>query len=189
MHDSKSHIIEKVLPLFINNGFNGVSITDILKEIALSRGAFYYHFTSKEQCFEECVKHFIATARVTLAVQESISLREYIDIYIKKISIRVNSHTALERVGFINEAIRIIPNFLDYFSKMHTEEVRAWSTVIARAIETGEIKKTIPAEEIAKLFIYQCDGLVMNSSTRKDTAGLDGEIKKTWETFYSLLKQ
>lgn len=164
-------------------------MTDILKEIQLSRGAFYYHFASKEKCFEECVKHFISTTIDDSAISDSTSLREYMDSYIKKVSIRIQKYPSLDRIAFFSEAVKIVPSVFDYFSTAHQNEIHAWLTVIARAIETHEIKETLPIEEIAKLFIYQCDGLVLNLSVRGVADILDIELKKSWENIYNFLRQ
>ncbi len=39
------------LELFYQNGYYNTSIDDILKKLSLSKGAFYYHFQSKEEFF------------------------------------------------------------------------------------------------------------------------------------------
>ncbi len=36
------------LELFYKKGYYNASVDDILKELSLSKGAFYYHFDSKE---------------------------------------------------------------------------------------------------------------------------------------------
>ena len=47
------------LELFYKNGYYNTSVDDILKELSLSKGAFYYHFDSKEDYFyPDCRKPF-----------------------------------------------------------------------------------------------------------------------------------
>ena len=40
------------LELFYRRGYYSTSVDDILKELSLSKGAFYYHFESKEDFFK-----------------------------------------------------------------------------------------------------------------------------------------
>ncbi|WP_419213245.1 TetR/AcrR family transcriptional regulator [Maribacter sp. X9] len=48
------------LKLFYSKGYYNTSIDDILKELELSKGAFYYHFDSKEDFFVQIVQNLMA---------------------------------------------------------------------------------------------------------------------------------
>ena len=48
------------LELFYTNGYYNTSIDDILKRLELSKGAFYYHFESKEDFFVQIVQNLLA---------------------------------------------------------------------------------------------------------------------------------
>ena len=47
---------------FNRKGFNGTSLDDIAESLDVSKGAFYYHFSSKEallaQCYEFTIDQF-----------------------------------------------------------------------------------------------------------------------------------
>jgi AcrR family transcriptional regulator len=188
MNDSKKQIIEKALFLFIKNGFNGVSLADILKEVKLSKGSFYYYFTSKEKCFEECVMFFLSNTKADLTYCNSTSLYDFIELLTQNVSNSVVKFNAIDRISFINDAIKIIPGFSEQFSKRHFEELKVWSEIVTRAIESGEIRNILPAEEVAKLFVYQSDGLILNLSLRRETDNLREETKSAWMNLYNLLK-
>lgn len=47
------------LALFYKQGFYTTSIDDILKELSLSKGAFYYHFQSKEDFFIGIIQNLV----------------------------------------------------------------------------------------------------------------------------------
>lgn len=47
------------LELFYQRGYYNTSIDDILKELSLSKGAFYYHFKSKEDYFISIIQHLL----------------------------------------------------------------------------------------------------------------------------------
>jgi len=48
------------LELFYANGYYNTSVDDILKKLDLSKGAFYYHFESKEDFFVQIVQNLLA---------------------------------------------------------------------------------------------------------------------------------
>ncbi|MCK0191672.1 TetR/AcrR family transcriptional regulator [Arenibacter sp. F20364] len=47
------------LEVFYQKGYYNTSIDDILKELSLSKGAFYYHFQSKEEFFISIVQNLL----------------------------------------------------------------------------------------------------------------------------------
>ena len=50
----------KGLELFYSKGYYSTSVDDILKELELSKGAFYYHFDSKEDFFIQIIQNLMA---------------------------------------------------------------------------------------------------------------------------------
>jgi len=48
------------LELFYAKGYYNTSVDDILKELSLSKGAFYYHFSSKEDFFLQIIQNLLA---------------------------------------------------------------------------------------------------------------------------------
>jgi AcrR family transcriptional regulator len=57
------------LKLFYKNGYYNTSIDDILKELSLSKGAFYYHFQSKEDFFISIVQNLIVRKVYSLLIE------------------------------------------------------------------------------------------------------------------------
>ena len=47
------------LNLFYKQGYYNTSIDDILKTLSLSKGAFYYHFQSKEDFFISIIQNLL----------------------------------------------------------------------------------------------------------------------------------
>lgn len=50
---SVREVIEVAVRLFARKGFDGTGIDEILREAGVSKGAFYYHFRSKEELLRE----------------------------------------------------------------------------------------------------------------------------------------
>ena len=60
MYETKEKIMLKSLELFSRNGYDGVSMTDIAKEVGIKAASIYKHYSGKEEiygrivvCFEE----------------------------------------------------------------------------------------------------------------------------------------
>lgn len=50
---TKSQLIATAIGLFKKNGYDNVTIDDICRSVGITRGAFYYHFSSKEELLSE----------------------------------------------------------------------------------------------------------------------------------------
>ncbi|WP_411029415.1 TetR/AcrR family transcriptional regulator [Spongiimicrobium sp. 3-5] len=57
------------LELFYKQGFYNTSIDDILKSLSLSKGAFYYHFQSKEDFFVSIVQNLIVQKVYSMLIE------------------------------------------------------------------------------------------------------------------------
>lgn len=62
MNATKNFILEKSFGLFLQKGYNGVSIRNIQEETRLSKGAIYHHFQGKEEIFAKAMDLFFFPA-------------------------------------------------------------------------------------------------------------------------------
>lgn len=69
MADLKEHILETAQKLFLQKGFKGVTMNELVEAAGLTKGAFYHYFKSKEQVFEEVVLAFLtrSASQITTA--------------------------------------------------------------------------------------------------------------------------
>ncbi len=57
------------LELFYKKGYYNTSIDNILKELSLSKGAFYYHFDSKEDFFIQIIENLLARKVYSMLIE------------------------------------------------------------------------------------------------------------------------
>ena len=55
---TKDQIVKKSIELFLRKGFKGTSIQDITDAIGITKGAFYWHFTSKDELLFKIIEKF-----------------------------------------------------------------------------------------------------------------------------------
>jgi TetR/AcrR family transcriptional repressor of lmrAB and yxaGH operons len=55
---SKQHLIETAANLFLQKGYSNTGINDILKEAYMSKGSFYFYFSSKKELGFEVSKYY-----------------------------------------------------------------------------------------------------------------------------------
>ena len=54
--DTKERILETALELFAQSGYLGTSMSDIAKELGITKGALYKHYTSKQEILDRIVE-------------------------------------------------------------------------------------------------------------------------------------
>ena len=75
---TRSRIIETAARAFADHGYDGVSLNDLIAATGMSKGAFYFHFASKDEVAlaafrakqEELIEHLFGAERGSSAVAE-----------------------------------------------------------------------------------------------------------------------
>jgi len=84
---SRERILNSALRLFSEGGFELVTINMVMSNAGLTRGAFYAHFSSKEDLYAEAIHHGInSSALVTIPPDDDglRSLRQLIGTYLSR---------------------------------------------------------------------------------------------------------
>jgi TetR/AcrR family transcriptional repressor of nem operon len=77
-------ILDEASRLFKARGFDGVSVSEIMKATGLTHGPFYNHFDSKEALMAQCITHSAGAALVELdaAGETPEGMRAYVRNYL-----------------------------------------------------------------------------------------------------------
>ncbi|MDR1877277.1 MAG: TetR/AcrR family transcriptional regulator [Flavobacteriaceae bacterium] len=194
MTNSKKQILHTSLKLFLKNSYKEVSLRDITTEVGLTKGAFYYHYSSKEQLFEEVVKYFYNNAIITDYNNfPKNSLKEFYEYYLKVLQDPDDFDDIEGDMNFfifISEASKRVPDFLKIHTAQRKKELWAWSEIIDTAKRNKEIKTNIPNEELAGMFLNINDGILMNRVINQKADGETlNDVKRDWDNLYNLLKK
>ncbi|MDR7220999.1 TetR/AcrR family transcriptional regulator [Aminobacter aminovorans] len=58
MKDTKTAIVEAAFRLFLERGYEGASMSDLVAATGLSKGAVYHHFRDKDALHDAAIEHF-----------------------------------------------------------------------------------------------------------------------------------
>lgn len=59
-HDvRRNEILDKAASLFETNGYNKTTVNDILREVNIAKGTFYYYFKSKEEVMDAIIDRYM----------------------------------------------------------------------------------------------------------------------------------
>ena len=84
---SRERILNSALRMFSEGGFEQVTIDKVMTNAGLTRGAFYAHFSSKEELYAEAIHHGIncsALVNIQPDGEGLRSLRQLIGIYLSR---------------------------------------------------------------------------------------------------------
>jgi TetR/AcrR family transcriptional regulator, transcriptional repressor for nem operon len=197
MKDTKEHILNVALELFLKSSYKGVTMQDIVTKTKLSKGAFYHYFKSKEELFLEIMNLFYNSMLIDYNKFSHESLYQFGNDYLTEMMAKFNSDNIFkDRMLYNNsnifflifESIRIFPDFRKKFIKSQQNELKEWIKIVELAREKEEIKSSMTDEQIAKLFIFITDGVGMRLIIENKYDILEKEIVKLWEGLYSQIK-
>lgn len=128
------------LHLFYKNGYYNTSIDDILKELSLSKGAFYYHFQSKEDFFVQIIEQIVSRKVYSMLIEpiegHDNSLEQITTCFENALETAV--HNELD-YGFV------LNNFVTEFNgrnqdimKHLNEILRMWEIALVTAVQRGK---------------------------------------------------
>ncbi len=155
------------LELFYKKGYYNTSVDDILKELSLSKGAFYYHFQSKEDFFISIIQNLIVKRVYSLLI-EPIEAKEdpfnSIEVCFEN-AMSIAEHNELD-YGFV------LSNFMTEFngrneliSKYLRDIYKIWEvniiTVLQKGKTDGYIARHVDSEAVATFLISSYMGVRM----------------------------
>ena len=57
--NTRERILEVSLELFAQSGYLGTSMSDIAKQLGITKGALYKHYRSKQEILDRIVEHLV----------------------------------------------------------------------------------------------------------------------------------
>ncbi|WP_299159640.1 TetR/AcrR family transcriptional regulator [uncultured Eudoraea sp.] len=153
------------LELFYKNGYYNTSIDDILKSLSLSKGAFYYHFQSKEDFFVSIVQNLIVRKVYSMLI-EPIEGKENPFLVIEKCfenALETAEHNEMD-YGFI------LSNFISEFNRRNTvisnylmDIYKVWEvnliSILQKGKSDGYVDRHVDSEGVATYLISSYMGV------------------------------
>lgn len=199
MNETKQHILQTSLILFLQKSYKDVTMKDIVKQTELSKGAFYHYFTSKEELYKEIAAMFFSMGTTNYAAFNQLSLSKFYEDYIDHTAIsfqKLNdmigeknpNKASINLFKFMTDAISRFPEFLKLELADYNQSIEAWTRVIEHAKETGEINTTSSSTEIADLFLYCTDGVFMRDVNSEENNNYANDLLKAFKVIYNNIK-
>ena len=157
---TRLHLVRSAAELFDRNGFAGTTLADVSSSAGVTKGAFYFHFTSKDELggavqAEACA--LLRSALYRLAASRSPALQALVDLTHELV--RWLGHEPLVRASFrtARECGQRGKPFLDFY----TEWLAALEALLRDAEQRGELAAGVDVEHALTLVLSVSVGLEM----------------------------
>jgi TetR/AcrR family transcriptional repressor of nem operon len=153
------------LELFYQQGYYNTSIDDILKKLSLSKGAFYYHFQSKEDFFISIVQNLLFQKVYAMLVEPIEGQEDPLNVISKAIedALETAEHNDLD-YGFV------LSNFITEFNGKNPEIMKylmdilkVWEvnliTTLQKGKSDGYVDRHVDSEAVATYVISSYIGI------------------------------
>ena len=181
------YIVQKVAPIFNKHGYSGTSMSALTQATGLTKGAIYGNFKNKEDLAFIAFKYNVD--RVLDAIKAEL---QEIESPIQKLFgltnfyRRYKSYT-IEYGGCPIVNIGVDANHDNDLLLARVQEVISKlqyliTKMIIKAIEAGEIKKSINPEKYGRYFFTLIEGAVFMTATMNDDSYLQEMMNRIDET-------
>jgi TetR/AcrR family transcriptional regulator, transcriptional repressor for nem operon len=198
MNDTKEHILNAALSLFLRKSFKEVTMKELVEKTGMSKGAFYHYFESKEQLFLEVANNILELGNIDYNKFSKESLYKFYKDYIAHMTnvsesllksiIGKDNNMGLNYFALIFDAIKLFPSFREQMLESLHVEINAWKEIVSIARNSGEIKSPMSDEQIGSMFVYSNDGVGMRNIMKGSSEFTMSSLSDLWDSFYEELR-
>ncbi|MGH3758277.1 ScbR family autoregulator-binding transcription factor [Actinophytocola sp.] len=178
--NTRLHLVRSAAELFDRNGFSGATLEDVSRAAGVTKGAFYFHFSSKDDLAgaiqaEACAMLRHAVYRSldagTPVLQSLIDLTHEIAHWLEtEPVVRASLRTARE-CGH-----RGTP-FLDFYVDL----LSAVETMLISAEQAGEVSTRVAVDQASTLVLTICAGMDMLWWSGIRAGDIRANVREMWE--------
>lgn len=169
MKDTRKHILEISMKLFLEKGFKEVTMNELVQSCGLSKGAFYHYFTSKDKLYQKAIEAYVDESFTYMSevYDAQNTLRENVLRMVEAFSQMyegqgadsdskkrlLNSYVDMVRRSMQSD---VLSKKMQAFMQMFTEQFNGY---VKEAQEKGEIKKSLNAHHVTMHVLALLEGL------------------------------
>jgi len=179
---TKNNILKAAAECFAEYGFEVTDVNKICKKVGLTKGAFYHHFSSKQDLFLELLDGWIDKAAnqldsARLDSKDTLKILISITEKIQPVFEEVDSQLPIF-LGLYIKAIRE-PELKKFVMKLYQKFLDFFTDIIEKGIKEGSIKQ-VCAEDAAKILFSIAIGLIMQGLLNPQGAEWGDLAKKSF---------
>jgi AcrR family transcriptional regulator len=173
---TRAAIIDAAAAMFDEHGFNGASLSDILTEAGVTKGALYFHFSSKEELAHALVDE-------QFSIQEPAQDESKIGIQ-AGIDLCHDMAHALQTDVRVRASIRLViemGTFADPTPDPYLQWIDVVRTYMEAASRRGDLRKELDPDDVARWVIGSFTGIQIASQVLTGRADIHQRVTAMWK--------
>jgi len=198
--DTKQHIIQTALKLFLSKGFKETSMNEIAQEVGISKPAIYHYFNNKDTLIEAIFDHF--TNRMTQWSQHNITQSRTNKEKIHNLFSSIATFMHVEKI-LLDDEVTNLPYSYDMFILLMSRMNESYKSRISRDFNKTQEKLTeifteLQAENtirddinpatLARMMHSILEGISFLGELIKNIP-IDEESEKLYKAFWKLIQK
>ncbi|MFJ3928305.1 ScbR family autoregulator-binding transcription factor [Streptomyces sp. NPDC090022] len=165
-------IVEAAGAVFAEKGFNGATIADVYQRVGLTKGAFYYYFTGKEDLARAVLGSQTGGVLVFPLVPRTTRLQELVDGGMV-FAHQIRSDTTVQ--GSLRLSLERGAHELDR-RRPYEDWIAHNRMALSRAKDAGELHSHVDPETVAQLLVGAFSGIQVLSEVLSGWSDLEERI-------------
>ena len=162
--ETKKKIYEAAKQLVVEYGIGNVSVDSIVEAAAVSKGAFYVHFESKDSLVADLINDYTNIADMDyksflMTVSGRDSVLDILVLLADKISDFIQSNIGVENMKVLYKGHLTKTINTAYAMDYNRELYKLFTEVLKRGVDQGELREDIPVDSLTKHLILGIRGV------------------------------
>lgn len=177
---TRKAILEAAASRFDAVGFLGASLSDILNEAGVTKGALYFHFKSKEDLADALIDEQFMVSEPLSAIEDP-GLQTVIDLthgmavsLQSDVRVRASIRLVIEQGSFVTPADNAYRRWIDTIHGC-----------LLAAKAAGDLRKEINTHDLAQFVVASFTGIQLSSQVLSGRSDLRERVTFMWNTILS----
>lgn len=187
--ETKEMLIESAIRCFLEKGYSRTTLEDIAQGAGLTRGAFYWNFSTKKEILHEIElryeEHYMNLYRDYPRYDSAEkTLRELLK---KSLKSKLQANPYFIIIRYKVEASTEMEDLIARQARMDEQEIKLFGDEICRGMETGEFKPDLDPEKEGTMILTWLLGVDSYFSVHTNAKPTDGQWEETIQLFINHL--
>lgn len=176
---TKKHLINVGSRLFHLQGYKNTGLSQILKEAAVTKGSFYFHFEDKEAfglaILEFYIELFKASSKEHLNNNRLSPLEKIAAFHHYHLNYLADNHYQCGCLlgNFSQEMSSLHPQFAEKIAEAFDDMASSVSDVLCEGILMGDFKSIDDIDAVSNFFVNSWEGALVRMKSVKNEAPLE----------------
>lgn len=172
-----NELIQKAIEVFSAKGYAATNLTDITGALGISRGPIYYHFKDKLGLYNAAFDKFDSDVRMSHA--EIIAKDRHIMHFMEDVILDCAERNTRYGSNFFFgiDTIDELKEVKIRYDKMNTDIYQEKLDYVARAMEKGEVRRSVDPTQIADLIYIVYNGVLISMQSNMLSGYSNNELR------------